>query len=167
MKSKKTGVFLLLPLAALAALGVYSFSSSPPHQAQGVIMHIHARLEVFVDGQPLIIPANIGIDSSVWKDHSLERYGMPMPGMPEMPYMSPLHTHDTSGTIHIESTINRNHTVGEFFDVWGVPFNETCIFDKCSQSGSIIMLVNGIRSYEFENQLLGDGEIIQIEFRGG
>lgn len=127
-------------------------------------MHIHPRIEIFIDGKRFTIPANIGIDPKLWKNHSLERYGMPMPSMREMPYMSPLHTHDTSGIIHVESTVNREYTLGEFFDVWGVRFSESCILDKCSEGG-IVMLVNGVRSYEFRNHFLKDGEQIQIEFR--
>jgi len=153
----------MLPVAALLAFAIYSYSASTSHQSQGVIMHIHPRIEIFIDGQRVAIPANIGIDSNLWKDRSLERYGMPMPDMPEMPYMSPLHTHDTSGVIHVESTVNREYTLGEFFDVWGVTFNESCIFDRCS-GGSVVILVNGVRNSEFRNHVLNDGEEIHIRF---
>src|SRR5437870_11139268 len=27
----------------------------------------------------------------------------------------PLHTHDTSGTIHVETDVNQNYTIGDFF----------------------------------------------------
>lgn len=33
--------------------------------------------------------------------------------------MSPLHTHDTSGTIHVESNSYRTYTLGQFLDIWG------------------------------------------------
>jgi hypothetical protein len=32
---------------------------------------------------------------------------------------SPLHTHDTSGIIHVESPTVRSFTLGEFVDLWG------------------------------------------------
>lgn len=38
----------------------------------------------------------------------------------EMPGKAPLHTHDDSGTIHVESSTNRNYRLGEFFKVWGL-----------------------------------------------
>src|SRR6266540_3128525 len=44
------------------------------------MMHIHPVLHITVNGQPVTIPANIGIDSSLWNDHSLDSYGM-MSGM--------------------------------------------------------------------------------------
>ena len=33
--------------------------------------------------------------------------------------MAPLHTHDTSGIIHVESSVKRNYTLGEFLNTWG------------------------------------------------
>lgn len=32
--------------------------------------------------------------------------------------MSPLHTHDSSGLIHVESNTVRNYFLGEFLDIW-------------------------------------------------
>ncbi len=54
-----------------------------------------------VNGQPVEVPAGIGIDRS--------RRGI-----------SPLHTHDATGVIHIESPVNRAFTLGEFFTEWDV-----------------------------------------------
>ena len=137
-----------------------------PEIIQGdVVMHIHPRIEIYIEREQVTIPANIGIDPKLWKDRSLERYGMPMPEMRDMPHMSPLHTHDTSGTMHVESTANMIYTLGEFFDAWGVNFNPTCILDRCSEAGNLVMQVNGVRSDEFRNHILSDGEQIRIEFR--
>lgn len=162
-----------LAAAGLIALLWYSGvfgslgQSISPSSHQPVIMHIHPSVEIRISNKQIPIPANMGIDSRLWRDRSLEGYGMPMPNMREMPYMSPLHTHDTSGTIHVESTVNRNYTLGEFFDIWGVPFSESCILDKCGGAGSIMMYVNGVLSSEFRNHILKDGERIRIEFNGG
>src|SRR5215469_14412596 len=41
-----------------------------------IIMHIHPILKLTVDGKPVILPTNIGINPSLWKDHSLDQYGM-------------------------------------------------------------------------------------------
>lgn len=134
---------------------------------QEVVMHIHPKVQIIVDGRQVTIPATIGIGSKLWKDRSLERLGMPMPEMRDMPFMSPLHTHDTSGIIHVESTVIRNYTLGEFFDVWGVPFNESCIFDRCG--GSIVMFVNGVKfesgSRDFRELIFVDGQQIRIEYK--
>lgn len=134
---------------------------------QEVVMHIHPKLQIIIDGRQVTIPSNMGILWTLWKDRSLERLGMPMPDMRDMPFMSPLHTHDTSGIIHVESTVIRNYTLGEFFDVWGVSFNESCILDRCG--GSIVVYVNGVKfesgSSDFRELIFVDGQQIRIEYR--
>ena len=60
--------------------------------------HIHAHLDVFVDGKPTIVTAGIGI-----KDNTCLYW---------------LHTPSTDGVIHIESPHERGFTLGQFFDVW-------------------------------------------------
>jgi hypothetical protein len=76
-----------------------------------------------------------------------------------------LHTHDTTGLIHIESTDIRTFTLGQFFDVWGVTFNENCIMDRCNDKfNKVRMYVDGIESFEFKEHVLKDGEVITIEY---
>ena len=41
--------------------------------------------------------------------------------------LAPLHTHDSSGIIHVESAVSRAYTLGDFFGVWGVRFTPTCV----------------------------------------
>jgi hypothetical protein len=81
----------------LAALGL------PALGFEGTALHIHEHLDVFVEGRRVIVPAGIGID-------------------PAGRFISPLHTHDASGVIHVESLTVRPFTLGEFFGVWGVRF---------------------------------------------
>ena len=51
---------------------------------------------------------------------------------------SPLHTHDTSGIIHVESPTDRSFTLGELFDVWGVRFTRTCVGGYCNKGDKIL-----------------------------
>jgi hypothetical protein len=69
--------------------------------AEGNVEHIHAHVDVLVDGHAVEVPADIGIDRSNGS-------------------ISPLHTHDGSGVIHIESPVKRQFSLGEFFTEWGV-----------------------------------------------
>jgi hypothetical protein len=48
-------------------------------------MYIHT-FTVVVESKPINAPQNIGIDSSLWKDHYLDNHGIQG--------MTPLHTHD-------------------------------------------------------------------------
>src|SRR5437773_9356793 len=65
------------------------------------IFHIHALLHVYINGKPVTIPPNVGLDVATNT-------------------FSPLHTHDTSGIIHIAADRTYSFTPGQFFAVWGV-----------------------------------------------
>lgn len=142
---------------ALSSISQTLSSQSDGHSTGQLLFHIHATLTIRIDGQEVKIPRNIGISPFLWIDRSLERYGIGN--------SSPMHTHDESGVIHIESTVARNYTLGEFFDIWGVTFNEFCIFDKCVGEGSLTVTVNGVRNSEYRNHVLLDGEDVRIEFK--
>jgi len=118
-----------------------------------MLLHIHPHLDILIGGNRITIPANIGISPNTWKNHTIDTYGMTG--------MAPLHTHDTSGTIHVESNTVRNYTLGQFFDVWGVQFNETCVLDMC---GKVTVTVDGVSNNEYRNHVLKDGELIRIVF---
>jgi hypothetical protein len=40
-------------------------------------------------------------------------------------FISPLHTHDVRGVLHVESDKVQAFTLGQFFGVWGVPLSST------------------------------------------
>ena len=126
-----------------------------------IVMHIHPRLNVTLDGKSLVIPAGIGINTTLWQDHSLDQYGMGPMKMNMggtsmiMQGMAPLHTHDTSGVIHVESNEFRNYTLGQFLQNWGMDID-----------GKEVMLsVNGINVKDYMNHILTDKEqmILKIE----
>ena len=77
-------------------------------------VHLHAHLDVLVDGQPVQIPAQIGIAGQT--------------------AISSMHTHDPTGIIHIESPVNATFTLGQFFTEWQVPLTGTCVKDLCAAS---------------------------------
>lgn len=124
-----------------------------------LVIHMHTTLRITVNGEHVTVPALIGIDPKLYKTHDLDRYGI------KTPKTYPLHTHDTSGVIHIESTDVRTFTLGQFFDVWGKTFNENCILDKCNNGlNKVRMYVDGIESFEFGKHILKNGETITIEY---
>lgn len=61
--------------------------------------HIHAHLSIFINGQSVPLSQGVGIAS----DSSCFYW---------------LHTHDTTGAIHIEAPAGRSFVVGDFFDEW-------------------------------------------------
>lgn len=69
--------------------------------------------------------------------------------------MSPLHTHDSSGTIHVESSIERDYTLGEFLDVWDG-------FDAANDK-TVKVIVNGQPLSDWRNHIPEDEEQITLE----
>lgn len=67
-------------------------------------VHYHAHLDVIVDGKPVTVPAYVGIDENAQT-------------------ITALHTHDTSGVLHIESGKDTPFTLGQFFTEWGQPLS--------------------------------------------
>jgi len=93
----------------------------------GSAMHIHAHLDLSVNGVKETVPADIGINVIARR-------------------MASIHTHDSSGIIHIESGVVRNFTLGEFFDVWGVRFTKDCLGGYCDTASSTLSVyTNGKR----------------------
>jgi hypothetical protein len=89
--------------------------------------HIHAHLDIFVDGKPFTVPSQIGID-------------------PEGRCLYWLHTHDDSGIIHIESPVEREFSIGNFIDIWDQTPNNAKLFDNdVNATNSVLgVYVNGI-----------------------
>jgi hypothetical protein len=139
-----------IPVAAAAIVLGVIFGSQASEQGIGgnkMVMHIHPQLSVKVNGNPIIVPEKIGMDRALWKDHSLDKYGMEG--------MSPLHTHDSKGTIHVESSTNRDYTLGEFLDVWN---------GLDTGGGKILRVtVDGQPMSDWRNHILKDKEQISLE----
>jgi hypothetical protein len=67
----------------------------------GLVLHFHTHIDIFVNGKKVKVPALIGIN-------------------PGAGYLTELHTHDDRGVIHIEAQKSRDFTVGQFFAEWAV-----------------------------------------------
>jgi hypothetical protein len=66
--------------------------------------HVHSHLSVFLDGQALAIPDDIG----VVKQATGYCYYT-------------LHTHDRSGKLHVEAPAPEFYSLGDLFQIWGQP----------------------------------------------
>jgi hypothetical protein len=70
-------------------------------------VHYHAHIDLIYRGQPVTIPASTGITGSCdyW-----------------------MHTHSTSGIVHIEApkeSASRQFTTGDFFAIWNQPLSKS------------------------------------------
>ena len=118
----------LLSLALAAAIAGCSPSvtpSAPPTSnvpcgpSEVLVHHEHAHLTIVIRGQLRTVPANVGITATqiCW-----------------------LHTHDTSGIIHVEAADNRTFTLGDFFGVWRQPLSATVLGGERAGSGEAIQV---------------------------
>jgi hypothetical protein len=97
---------------------------------QGTALHIHQHLDVFVNGKHVTVPALIGIYAN----------GDPTQGG----FFVELHTHDTSGIMHLEAPKKGVFTLGQFVGVWGVRLSKQCIGGYCAAPGKPLKFyVNG------------------------
>jgi hypothetical protein len=110
--------------------------------------HVHAHLDVFVDGVEHTVPAGVGIDiGDPAVQHSVNVLGQSSYGgitVPcDDPCISPLHTHDTTGVLHTESPVDVDNTLGQFFVQWGVALDGRCVGEYCSPDWPIAVYVDG------------------------
>jgi hypothetical protein len=96
--------------------------------------HIHAHLQVYVNGQPRALPGAIGLIGPVAQQTA---YG-PFYGAQQCYYW--LHTHASDGVIHIESPTARIYTLGTFFDEWHQPLNTSQV---AGATGKVAAFLNG------------------------
>ena len=136
--------------AVVLILSIYIQNSGA---VTNLLMHDHVSLNVTIDGTPIIVPTHIGMnqtgifaDPLLYADHSLDKYGMEG--------MSPLHTHDSSGTIHVESNKIRYYTLGEFLDIWK---------GLNTDGKNVIATVDGSPVSEFRGIVLNNGSKIVLD----
>ncbi len=100
-------------------------------------LHWHPELAIFVKGEKQEIPANLGIGA----------------------VHNPMHTHDSSGIIHLEfqGVVRKdNLKLGRFFEVWGKDFMEL--------GSNVKMTVNGEEKAEPQNYDMKDGDKIELRY---
>ena len=119
-----------------------------PATVEFLDFHVHAHLDVFVNGQPVEVPGAIGIDidDPAVKEFDTE-FGPSWGGIPEEgcddPCISPLHTHASDGVLHTEAAIDRPNTLGEFFTEWGVALDAECVGGYCEPDAVIQVFIDG------------------------
>lgn len=100
-------------------------------------LHWHPTLEIYVRGEKIAIPENVGLDGA----------------------HKPVHTHDDLPVIHLEfSGVTRTDDVmlGEFFRNWGK--------DMRSFGANMRMTVNGQENTDYENYVMRDGDTIELHY---
>jgi len=93
---------------------------------EGTALHTHEHLDIIINGQKIIVPADIGVNDAAG-------------------FSAPIHTHDETAMIHVESPIVRTFNLGQFFDIWGVLLTKNCIGGYCNNGNqNLKVFVDGI-----------------------
>ena len=148
-------IFALIGLLVVVLLGSsILWSRSSQTSEPGIVsqngLHWHPQLEIYVAGQKVEIPQNIGVGSAYSSSPGFGNGGMAM---------TPIHTHDDLPVIHLEfSGVVREEdvTLGNFFKVWQR--------DMRSLGQNMRMTVNGMESNKTENYVMHDGDRIVLNY---
>ena len=100
-------------------------------------LHWHPLLEIYVEGEKIEIPQNIGL----------------------VGVHNPIHTHDDLPIIHMEfsgKVTEEDIKLENLFKVWGKEF--------LSFGERVTMTVNGQENTEFEDYQMHDGDKIEIRY---
>ena len=161
MKIKPIYIVIFLVILVFGSFFLL-FRNSSSQNVNGIPqqpIHWHPKLKIIINGEKQLIPVGIGIN--IGKSMDYEISGM---------RMSPTHTHESDGTIHLEN--NRpwqkpeTLTLGYFFKVWDKNFNSSCIFEYCNnENGTLTMTINGKPNYEFDKYVMHDKDKIVIEYK--
>jgi hypothetical protein len=134
-------IAIVATLVTVIIVAIFFIPRPPPNAVQlppyldhcvtgPTVYHSHPTLAITISGQAIVIPVTI--------DDSCPQ---------------PIHTHDSSGVLHIETDQNVNYTLGDWFLLWGhwansqtqTIFNRTQIFNnKVDATHNITMTVNGV-----------------------
>lgn len=108
--------------------------------------HVHALLSVYVEGEQVPVPANIGID-------------------PQSGFHSPLHTHTPDGVIHFEADDPSPFTVQQVFSMWGVDFGRDRLGAYTPEGeNQIHVYVNGEPAADPVNYELREGDNVVVAY---
>jgi hypothetical protein len=131
---------LLVVVIMIGGLGTYAavqaLTPSRPFgcitREGGTLYHWHTHLSISQGSEAVAIPSGIGL---------------------EFGCTHPIHTHDGTGELHIESDSLRLYSIGDFFQIWKRPWGNP-----------ILMHVNDTELAPNPGQILWDNERLHIQY---
>jgi hypothetical protein len=110
--------------------------------SEGTALHIHQHLDIVINGKAVAVPAEIGVGNS---------------------FISPLHTHDATGIIHVESPVKKDFTLGQFFTEWNIEFSASHLGGYVAdQNNKLVAAVNGVEINNPQDYVLKAHDEIEI-----
>jgi hypothetical protein len=111
--------------ARLSSLGL------DPLSQEALAFHIHAHLDLFVNGQRVSVPQFIGIHIDQQSRQSS--------------FITELHTHHADGIAHVESAQHLNYQLKQFFGEWGVRLTSKCLGSFEGSCDNLQWWLNGVK----------------------
>jgi hypothetical protein len=96
------------------------------------VNHFHVHMAIYADGEQVPVPAGLGVGRPWAED--------PPGFITTGGCFAWIHTHDTSGVVHVFTQIGKAYTLGQVFSVWGQPLTAQ---GALGFSGQVAVLVNG------------------------
>lgn len=133
---------IIVAVAAVGAAGAVFYQPSQAmaingvecNRAEQLNYHVHAHLDVFVEGNERQVPDNVGrLNSCLYW----------------------LHTHTTDGLIHIEAPQTRQFTLGQFLDIWQQTSDSSGFFNSVTGKN--------VTAYVEGDQVEGSYEDVPLE----
>ncbi len=142
--------YWILGVVPLVGVGLWWYGTLPTGSVMAETngLHAHPIVEIYVSGERIEIPTEIGVGPQY---ADLPKYGMG--GMA----MTPIHTHKDVPIIHLEFSgpvSDEDIELRRFFEVWGR--------DIGSFGALSLMEVNGEVSTTYGSHVMRDGDIIKL-----
>jgi hypothetical protein len=96
------------------------------------IEHLHVHLEIWLDGRRMTVPAGIGVG----RPWGIDNRGFILTGS----CFAWIHTHDTTGVVHVFTQVGKSDMLRQVFSVWGQPLDSN---GAIGVHALVAVLVNG------------------------
>jgi hypothetical protein len=93
--------------------------------------HIHQHLDIYLNGQHVTVPQWVGFGAD--------------PTTGQLKFLTELHTHNSSGIIHVESGKNLRYQLGQFMGEWGIRLTTNCLGSFNGSCDGLHWYLNGVR----------------------
>lgn len=149
----KTSILIIgavLLLLVGGSLWSRNFALRDPNMIARGSLHWHPQLTIYVKGNKVGIPVNVGIGGQFAGTRGFD---------PQM-NMAAVHTHEDVPIIHLEFMAGpvyvQDVMLGQFFEIWGK--------DMRSFGPNMHMTVNGKENFEYEKYIMHDGDKIVLNY---
>ena len=162
---------ILASLALMGGIVYFVYTSLPGRYSYRLLFQLNIIIGNPDNNQTQFaaIPANIGVDPALWNFHDFDAFGVNG--------RAPIYTLEDTGIVRVQSGVRFNYTLGDFFNIWGRSFNQTCIqVDQfyCSNSHNHMFLSLLVRhtteaNYTvnpyFQDYVMGDRDSIRVVYQ--